>query len=610
MVWIALLVAPACAPRGIRVAAEIPPEIGWVALLFLEAEGGLVASTGVMRRTEGEVVDHLHQLTPEGAARMVLLGLREDALRPFLNLPEQEGLLLDAPLGLAGPTEALLPIAWAAGGPALDDPAWLSPEPTPEVTARWLPPCPRLLSDQPDPLVRFGTNTGLYCPASATQVGCRLNADLRGCLSRPPPELRLDGRGALDPEGLGPDCKTVAPRAGARLSFRCTSGSEDQADLYVPPMPEPFLVDRTSLVMVSDPAQRLAPLTRPLSGHLRSVIIAQSCPGEPVIVLRQANPLDHCGPAGGSLIFVDPRDLSVTATVALQVPCLNHLAPDPGGAGFFGVSGRPITVTHFDCRGRPDATHRPGVALADGLEVRAITMATRAANRDLTDLIVGTRREVEADPGWFWSFDTVARRFSDPVPVERGGEIVSIASLGPDSLVLGVRALGDDTGVRLHFTEYAGPAPRWVQLAYGATITEKTPHFLATHLGYAIVGSASGNPRGIPALRTAQLTASGPTYLDDSADWMLYGSTSTGIPWPGSPYLLLPTTADGFPGEGDPLPRTIAGLFDPRDQHFLPGRAELGYGPVSGAAIDRSGAVWMTLTWTGELLRIRARPIP
>ncbi|MBK6687335.1 MAG: hypothetical protein IPG45_22890 [Deltaproteobacteria bacterium] len=607
--FVALLVVSACAPRGIRVLAEMPPEVEWLGLLFLDANGRVTASTGLMRKTAGEGVDHLHQMSLGDAERMVLVGVKEDDLRTSLTFPGDEQLLLDGRLALAAPNDPLLPIVWAAAGPAQEDPAFLRAEIAPEVTAPWLPACPRLLSDQPDPRVRFGTNTGLFCPASATQMGCRLDADLRGCLTKPPPELILNGRGALQQRGLGSECRNVTPREGAQLSFRCYSGAEEQADLYLPPMPEPFIVDRTTLVAVADPTQRLAPISRPLSGHLRAVVAPRGCPTDPVIVLRQEDPFEHCGPTGGVLIFVDSVDLSITATVTLTVPCMNQLAPDPSGPGFFGVSGRPVTVTHFDCRGRPDATYRPAEVLANDLEVRAVTLAARASNREETDLIVGTRRVAE-DPGWFWVFDTVERRFADPVAVEMGGEIMSMASLGPDSLVLGVRALGDDTGVRLHFTQYAADSPRWVQLANGATIAEKTPHFLVAHQGYVIAGSASGTTQGIPTLRTAQRTASGPEYLDSSADWMGYGSTSTGIPWPNSPYVLLPTTAEALPREEEPLPRTVAGLFDPRDQHFLPGRADLGYGPVSAAAADRSGAVWMTLTWTGELFRIRARPTP
>lgn len=589
--------------------AEVPPEVGWIGLLFLDAEGDVTASTGLMRRTAGEAVDHLHQVAERESERTVLVGVREGDLGSQVGLPIDERILLDGRLALAGPADPLVPVAWSAAGAANEEPNVLRVEPAPEVTAPWLPPCPKLLSDRPDPRVRFGTNTGLYCPASATQVGCRLNTDLRGCVSQPPPELLLNGRGALDPAGLGPECRKVTPKEGARLSFRCFSSAEEQADLYLPPMPEPFIVDRAVLVPVTDPTARLSSVTRPLAGHLRSVVVVEGCPGAPVIVLRQEDPFEHCGPAGGALIFVDPAAMSITTTVALNVACLNQLLPDPSGPGFFGVSGRPVAITHFDCGGRPDATYRPVETLANDLEVRAVTMAARASNRDATDLIVGTRRAAE-DPGWFWVFDTVERRYAEPVPVELGGEIISMATLGPNSLVLGVRALGDDTGVRLHFTEYAGPSPRWVQLANAATITEKTPHFLVAHQGYAIVGAASGTTRGIPTLRTAELTAGGPVYLDSSTDWMLYGSTSTGIPWPNSPYVLIPTTAEGLPGEAEPAPRTVAGLFDPRDQHFLPGRAELGYGPVSGAAIDREGVVWMTLTWAGELVRIRARPAP
>lgn len=588
--------------------ASLPAEAEWVGLLFYDDQGQLLSATGLMRRRPGEAVDRLHQVLFEDATRVVLITLDDPHLAPLIaQLPDAEATLLDTRLNAAGPRDPLLPLNAAWGGSTDREPPELAPTAPPEVTAAWLPRCPRLLPADPDPEVRVGTNSGLYCGATLRQVDCDLVGDLSGCLGQPLPQLRLDGRGQLDPEGLGDHCREVTPRAGAILSFTCMDGRE-QADVYGPPIPDRFQVDRISVWPVADPSARPGPINRPLVGTLTSMISAANCPGSPLVVLRKLRGVTACVD-GPSLAFVDPRSLSVTATVAVSDRCLEFLVPDPAGPGFLGASSHPLSVTSYDCSGRPGPSWQAPGDDVDGLEVSGVTLARPETAAAETDLILGTVTP-GIDPGALFVFDTTRRSYTQRHEVKDGGWILSVAAVGPNFLALGIRGHADDIGIHVHFTEYLGANPQWTRIAPGPTVLGKAPHFLTALDGRVVVSSGPGANSGRPALRTIELTASGPTYQDDSADWALHGTVTSGIRWPSSPYLLLPTTAEPDPASGPVPPRTIVGLFDPADQHFLPGRAELGYGPVSAATVDHEGAVWMALTWSGELVRIRDRAQP
>ena len=160
-----------------------------------------------------------------------------------------------------------------------------------------------------------------------------------------------------------------------------------------------------------------------------------------------------------------------------------------------------------------------------------------------------------------------------------------------------------------HCTADASEPPRWAQVHPSGTTLERTAYFLAAKDERVVAGSGATNSDGRPVVRVAQVGLGGPEFIATLTDWKIYGSMSTSLGWPGSPHLLIPTTEESAIGGPAVPPRTVIGLFDVTDPHFLPGQGELGYGPVSAAVVDGQGAVWMALTWSGELARVQARSL-
>lgn len=600
------LLLVACAPTELRIQAQVPDEVDWVALLALDAQGRGVGGTGLLRRTPGAPLSHLHQLELSRAVEVVAVGYRDEDLAAVLpGRDDAAQLLLDHAIDLADPHDPVLPTPWWSGrAPIQAGQGVLTDGAAPELTVGWLPPCPQLLPTVPDRGVHFDVAGGLYCPASARQLDCTILSDLDRCLTVHPQALRLDGRGRLDPAALGPACQPSTPSAGATLAFTCQATPMERTDLYVPPFPTPFTVDRISIVAPANPEARLGPVVRPLIGYLHDVVPLPGCPAS-VVVLASRRPSGRCGGDERFLSFVDGPNLAVSATVSVAAPCLEHLAADPGGGGFYGVHGPPLQVTRYDCAGRVDQTWGAAGGLSAELLPTAVTLATVEAGRPPTDLVIGSAR-ASPGPGELWIFDTQGRRFLAPVPVPLGASTLDLATLGPNSLVLGVSPTDPGQEPHLHFTDYGPGAPRWAVLEAGGLILEQVPHFVRTVGEQVVVGSGRRDLDDVPAIRIAHFGLGLPEYLAEVSDWARFGSSSAAVPgpWPGT--LLVPVTAEREVGTiATPPPLTSLGILDTQDPHFLPGRAELGLGPVSAAITDADLDVWMTLTWAGELVRIR-----
>jgi hypothetical protein len=581
--------------------------VEWVGLLFLDRGGNSLGATGLMRYDPLNPPNHLHQIDREAHTSVALIGYRDQDLQDALRgLDQPELRLLDQPLATAASDDPILPPPyWSGTGPAVDGPVVLEEGPVPEVTAAWLPACPTILPSSYDPDVHFETSTGVHCDATATQVNCAIITDLPNCLTLPPDELRLNGRGTLDPRALGSHCRPATPKAGARLAMICETFPEERTDLYAPPIPDRFVVDRMTAWPVADPQARLGFVATPLAGYLPALTRVTGCPEERVVVLRRANPQPRCPAGEQSFAMVDPVTMAITATAAVNVPCLDLLAEDPAGGGFFGVSGPPLQVTHFDCDGRAGPTYSPTGDLVAELRPTAVAMAQKGVVDPANDLVIATYRSSNG-PGQLWIFETSLRRFRPPLEIFAGGRSYSLTTLGPNSLVVGVDSTDDGDGERLHFTDYTSTTPRWAQIHPSGTTLEQTAYFLAASEDRVIAGSGATNSDGLPGVRVAQVGLSGPEFIATTTDWKIYGSMSTSLRWPGSPHVLIPTTEEGSIGGPPVLPRTVVGLFDVSDPHFLPGQADVGYGPVSAAVVDGQGAVWMALTWSGELARIRS----
>lgn len=606
--WALLLSACACAPSSLSFTAPLPREINWVGLLFLDRSGSSVGATGLMRYDPSDPPNRLHQIDREAQATVVLVGYRDEDLQGVLRgMEDPELRLLDQPLATATPDDPILPPPyWSGSGPAADGLVVLAEAAAPEVTAPWLPACPLLLPSTYDPAVRFDTSTGVHCAATAIQVDCAIISNLADCLTVPPNELRLNGRGTLDPRALGGHCRPAAPKSGARLAMICDTFPEERTDLYAPPIPDRFEVERMVAWPVAEPQARLGLVATPLLGYLPALTRVTGCPEERLVVVRRSNPRQQCSPGVYSLAMIDPVTMTITATAA--APCLDHLAEDPAGGGFYGVSGPPLLVTRFDCDGRPGPAYSPPSVLVAELLPTAVTLAQKSAADPPSDLVIATYR-CSNGPGELWIFDTRTRQFRPPLEIFAGGRSYSVTTLGPNSLVVGVDSTDDGDGERLHFTDYTSDTPRWAQVHPSGSTLEQTAYFLAASQERVVAGSGATNSDVLPGVRVAQIGLSGPEFVATLTDWKIYGSMSTSLVWPGTPHLLIPTTEEGAIGGPPVPPRTVIGLFDVSDPHFLPGQAELGYGPVSATVVDGRGAVWMALTWSGELARVRARSL-
>lgn len=146
--WVAALATPAilsaamgCSPRDlVLIRAEIPSDVGLVAILFQDGSGDVLGGTGLIERRAVEPL--LTQLTPpEHTARLLIIGFNA---ADIARLGVEPGALSRAPVRHAATGERLLPIAeWAALAPIEGGDATSAVDPTSlELTSDGLGVCP------------------------------------------------------------------------------------------------------------------------------------------------------------------------------------------------------------------------------------------------------------------------------------------------------------------------------------------------------------------------------------------------------------------------------------------------------------------------------------
>ena len=76
------------------------------------------------------------------------------------------------------------------------------------------------------------------------------------------------------------------------------------------------------------------------------------------------------------------------------------------------------------------------------------------------------------------------------------------------------------------------------------------------------------------------------------------------VPFPSDPRFVIVSLIGVERGR-----RAAVALFSPVPlrPRFLPSLLELGQGLVEHAAVDDSGNTWLTLSWSGDLVRLEAR---
>jgi hypothetical protein len=607
--WLLLAGAIACSPP--ELALSPPPQIEWVAIV---RDG---ESTGLWRIRELP----LRASTPGSA---LVVGWSDAELRAALGeLPDAE-VLAGAKLRPSTPCEqGLPPAAWsvrAEGGAIAEDAA----EP-PWLTADWaLERC-----DPVDPELTAVCGGAEGCPLiSVVQAGCSL--ELKTGCSLDTLQVRI-GRGGLCP--VAPVCTADRTDPDGVIGYRCPASfcpggsSNCSCDVKIAPAPQPppAQLDRLAFGagMPRLPEQR--PIdndfqyAEAITGYLSSPIAIDDGGQERLVlsVLGWTQLASCVGSTPSTLVFVDTASAEQVRTVSAP-PCLTHLAPDPTDpSSFIAVARDPsasLELVRFNRRG--EVTQRMGVPVDPAavlVEVAGMVGgpegAVWLALRELHDpngrptharflrvdaatfAVTHTRVEtnfratalIRTEEPWLVTFDELAnlviwfdlelgRCLGSSKYSVAAGEIFDLGSIPPLSL-------------------FSLSRPRRIVVA----LNEKPSLLFLDDLciNEPLPGERCAGPTG--ACLAGRRATSGERGIQP-----LGAMTWTAIPNRIVVAAMRRANQDAWSFEA------ALATVDPATLRYEGGVRLLGHGIARDLLEDRQGRLWITLPWSGELLRLSA----
>jgi hypothetical protein len=572
-----LLLAAAAACSGPHhlelIAAALPPEVEWVAVVGVDPAGDLAGASGLF-----PILDRrgLGFAALDGAASIEVLGFSSAELRTT-GATLTESALRTSPLSSPLADEPLLPPArWRARFDLEGRPSGQSA--SRPLTAAWIPRCPRRVAE--GTVVMSCAFSG--CEAQVAQTGCRLQIDARSC-ARGVLQGTVEAAGPVTfapSEALGA-CAEVPPQAQESLALECRSDETLTCAIEVRTGRVPPPLIHTPLRLAEVPPFVDGLDSRPTRGYLTGLAIA----GDRVVVARELTGprgWDSCPPEQrGVFELIEVADATSAGTTTAP-PCVADLAAGPSGTVVALSGGAAPSVVRVDREGRvtaaaslEDPARNPGqlpVRLF-ATQTRLLVLFTEPQEGPVTSTIL------ELDPRSLAPLRSVA--VSERVLVmgrDLDGEVTFITDVVDVLYAL----IGDQP---------ARQRPLWSLCSSGIRMR---PTAVVAH------------PATQRLVITADINDAQPVFsLDPLArcrpavfPWFDADATSA-IAWPAAPELLL----IGLTTQA----RASAALFDPATSRFVSAELELGHGVPSAPAIDGAGKVWLMLPWIADVVRVEPR---
>jgi hypothetical protein len=593
LAWAALAGVLACAP--VLESRDVPDAVGWLAVLELDARGGLVGASPLWRRAPATPlpihVDASRAVVVVGFTTASLGALaaivtstetlsRADGCDPRLPAPVYAARLVDGVL-----VEALT-----------DD--------VPALTAPWLADrCG--LAGAPTVVVDCGATA---CLARATPTGerCTWNVDPTVTCGSPGLTVTLGPDDAVCFDDVGADaCTRPARYAEPTAELLCERpvegvGRSCHADVFTPPTAPPWLPPSETGAMIT-----LADVTpfvpssltsfgdlRPndaFVGYLGGLAILEDG-GVRVTSASRLDGITDCSEQSGAGSWlahaIEPARMLVTETSTVP-ECLGLLEPDPLGAGYAGLFRRDgaWTLGRFDPRGRELAAIALTTDLLAGRKASAVALrtipattrmvamltsddATELFDVELTSMTIAHHWQLEETT---WSFD-----FEDPrtigFVVRRGATTCTIDVDRDD------RPACIDAGCLV--SEWSA----FLYTAWEYEVHVETSRTV-TSIGVAAEGvwicDAPEGPRSVPPYERRLQPGRMHPYPPDRSLLFVTGVAADGERW-----------------------RTAVVLLDPVRGQFLPGTWSLDAGLATVVREDAEGDLWLMFPWDAKVSRL------
>jgi hypothetical protein len=620
--WRLLLVlaASSCAPTAVRVEADPPREVDWLAALLLGTDGAVLASTSLLPKGEG-LSSQLASLSAdlEEAGEVVVVGYRDADLRRANNgVPLSAEVASHFPLLAATAQDPALPKPFWSGGGARGAEAWVRLVPRvfeQDVWAGWMPACP-ILEPPGEEAILFPHCDQRFC-GEFVQDGCRVRAEL-SCLREDRPEvLSVGPRGELR-GGTGDfECSPAPPPEEAVFAFQCGSPTTlCMISAYRPPFSVPFeLSEPIVLVPRARPDEPIDTSNRAATGFVTAIVARPGpiggCRFGPRVVALTRNEARRC--EGEHRLAVIDRDALTVIHEQVFPGCAIDLFAD--GDELWVVAAQPPALVRLDCDLEELSRHPISSTVALTLEVLAAEWVPRRGAPDEIWVGLGSPLFERTSPtGWIARINT-----DDPTqqtqirlgPYPDGNKEISYGFGGHITTFAADRPVVTMYGLNDKMTHVLGafdltqspPGLRTVVAKSGGGLPEVVESLAAIPSRGELLTSAPGAARpsvlriGAP---NGILTTEVGDYTRGETDFSAAHGWSAAPSPPGTVNYAIAVTTARRPAR----PESWIGMVDLERRRLLPGRTPIGYGPAGRIAEDDRGDLWVPLPWQGVVVRV------
>lgn len=594
IVWACFFLSSCTIPSSVVLLGdELSEEIAWVAVLDLDAQGGLVSASGLVPRENG-VARLLSSRTGAGE-RWAVVGFREETLRTVL--PELSAdVLYTNELRLASQAEAALPAPDYSGLFEYSGEKLAGAAPSFSLTADWLPECPSIFAgfEANFPVdVRCAIDA---CNAEMVQSGCALVIDLRGCgFGELLGAVAPNGDLAFAPSGLG-TCREGMATAPASLAIECEgSGSLCRIDAY--PRAEEISIELSSQTVIQ-PGPTPGDYYRTAPGYLADLVVLE----DRLVVLDHGGELRFwfdCA-SGSQLFRFFERDSLAPMESAAAPACSTVLVEGLSEGEFFVVHGG---ADHLISRVRADGMVLETATVSDPLifpEHRVSQLNIHPVERKLS-LVYSTELQSVPMPLYepviaVLDADSLAsgQLFSPPLQAEGVPDTILTAGEGAPGELW---SAGSTMHERLRGIGLTDAALKFSDDFWSLCSNSRraSPSVILRHAtsGKIIIGGSSPD--------TSPMFVAEPdrSRCEDAVYYLASADTTGIVPHPADDNLMI--AAMLLRGAER---RSVLSYFEVGQARYLPMRAELGVGPAAHLAVA-DGALYFLLPWTAELKRAR-----
>ncbi len=575
-------------PARSLVSERLPDDVEYTALLLQDGSGRVLDSTGLVERTSGTPIGVPLPESLERAAFVQLFGFRASELAA-VGFEARDA---TAPITLATPDDPALPApSYYETSRVFDGRGTLEGALDPPfITAGWLSPCARLVPGE-SRLVDSRCHA-TYCGLVARQSGCVVEIDADD-LSCAPGSLagRLDAGNRL----VVPGCSPATPAPGASAAILCDGIRPFPCRIEIlPEAAPPRLVIRTAS-LISDPEE--PPDSLPavaVGGYLFGLEVFD----DRIVVAtddgRAAWSNECSANVPGRFYFLDPETLQTTGT-ATSPPCVRDLVRNPGRDELFAVfgpeNGRSLGRFAKDGRlleralipERPDSEH-PLPIVVHRLSDR---VSVAFQNSDGVQLHTFHRTPALAHE---WSSQTLENMANHQ---ERDTDVIAILERRTDEIHLLDPTKPDASPNAPFFPSNAGMGVRFSAVCENIGLRPEQMLYLPGE-GW-LLGSRNERTGWIIELSLDGTDCDVIRWFEGPAE--IYDFAL----WPTDPDLVLAGVRNIETG------RAYLSLLSRSEERFLTGSVDIGEGAVYHMRADDRGRVFMTLPWTGDVVRAEMR---